>query len=226
MNKRILGLVSMFLILFTFAFTSCNTTDSTATDTENFVNDALDGIATETRTCNKGCYELVFPVTVVFPDATTQEVASYDEMKTAFITWKENNPDVKGRPTIQFPFSITTTDGSIVEITTKEDLATIIAACKPVGGGGPGHGGPGHGGPKGGHGKACFELVFPVTVTTSTGEVTLADNVALKALLKSLKGSGERPVFVFPINVILSDGTTQAVNSAEELHAIKEACRN
>ena len=92
-------------MLFTFAFTACTTDDGT-TDTENFVTSALDDICAETRTGKTDAFEINFPVTVVFADSTTQEVASYDEMKAAFKAWKENNPEIKGRLRIQFPYSV------------------------------------------------------------------------------------------------------------------------
>ena len=215
------------MMLFTFAFTACTSDDST-TDTENFVNSALDEICTETRTGKNGCFEINFPVTVVFADSTTQEVASYEEMKAAFKAWKENNPEIKGRPKIQFPYSVTTEDGTIVDITSIEDLRALIAGCKVEGTGhGPGHGnghGPGHGN-GGGHGVPCFTLNFPITLTTVNGEVTVADQAALADLIKSLKGTKSRPQFVFPISITLEDGTVQTINSAEELRAAKEACR-
>lgn len=225
MKYRFFLPIAFALMLFTISFTACTKDDST-TETENFVNNALDEICTETRTGKNGCFEIIFPVTVVFADSTTQEVTSYDEMKAAFKAWRENNPEVKGRPKIQFPYSVTTEDGTIVEITSAEDLKALIAGCVQDGGG-PGHGpgkgghGPGHGG----HGKPCFTINFPLTVTTANGEVALADQAALKELLKSLKGTGKKPQFVFPITITLEDGTVQTVNSAEELRAIKEACR-
>jgi hypothetical protein len=61
-----------------------------------------------------------------------------------------------------------------------------------------------------------------LTVTTANGEVTLADQAALKELLKSLKGTGSKPQFVFPITITLEDGTVQTVNSAEELRPSKK----
>lgn len=225
MKYRFFLPIAFAMMLFTISFTACTKDDST-TETENFVNTALDEICSETRTGKNGCFEIIFPVTVVFADSTTQEVASYAEMKAAFKAWRENNPEVKGRPKIQFPYSVTTEDGTIVEITSAEDLRALIAGCVQDGGGsghGPGKGG--HGPGKGGHGKPCFTINFPVTVTTDSVEVVLADQAALKELLKSLKGTGTKPHFVFPITITLEDGTVQTVSSAEELKAIKEACR-
>ena len=225
MKYRFFLPIAFAMMLFTFAFTAC-TSDDSSTDTENFVNSALDDISAETRTGKHGCFEINFPVTVVFADSTTQVVNSYEEMKAAFKAWKENNPEIKGRPKIQFPYSVTTEDGTVVEITSREDLKALIAGCKVEGTGhGPGKGG-GHGpGKGGGHGAPCFTLNFPLTLTTANGEVTVENQTALRDLLKSLKGTGTRPQFVFPISITLEDGTVKTINSVEELKAAKEACR-
>jgi hypothetical protein len=216
MKHRSFVLIVALLSLFTFAFTSCTTDE--LTDTENYTNTALDDIATETRTCNKGCFELIYPVTLVFADGSTKAVASHDEMKAAIKAWKIANPTVKDRPKLQLPFSVTTEAGTIVSVGTEAELAALKATCKedgPKGGGGQGDG---H------HGKPCFTIVFPITVTTSTGNVTVASHADLHKLAKEIKGK-DKPSFVFPINVKLKDGTTKSVASAADLLALKKACR-
>lgn len=214
-QSRILILITA-LIGFTFFMNSC-TKESSEVVTENFVNTSLDQICSETRTSFRGCFEFVFPITIVFPDATTEEVGSYEEMKTALKAWKIDNPNIKGRPSIEYPFSVTTEDGSIVEITDKNKLKETVASCKETGDG------PGKGGKD--HFKPCFTPVFPFKVNTPNGEVTVADKAALKALIKSLGGKDKKISFVFPLQVILKNGTTQTVNNADELKALKGSCK-
>jgi ABC-type lipoprotein release transport system permease subunit len=215
-QSRILILVAA-LIGFTFIMNSC-TKESSEVVTENYVTTSLDQICSETRTSFRGCFELVFPVTIVFPDESTQEVNSYEEMKASFKTWKEANPEVKGRPSLQYPYSVTTEDGTIVNITDKEKLKETVAACKITGDG------PGKGGGKD-HFKPCFTPVFPFKVNTPNGEVEVADKAALKALLKSIGVKDKKISFVFPIQVTLKDGTLTTVNNADELKALKDACK-
>ncbi len=223
MKNKIFGFLACLML--TISVFSCATEDDAVGTTENFVNDSTDKICTETRSGDKGCFELIFPITVVFSDASTVAVNSFEEMKSAFKTWKEANPSVKGRPTIQFPYSVTTQDGSIVTIENAEQLKALLATCITKGDG-PGKGG-GHdgGGPKG-DGNPCFKINFPFTViTTSKGEVVINSQDEFQALLKSLKGTKEKPQYVYPITLTLKDGTVVTVKSAEEIKAIKDGCR-
>jgi hypothetical protein len=204
------------LICFTFFMNSC-TKESSEVITENFVNTSLEHVCTETRTSFKGCFELVFPVTIVFPDESTKEVNSFEDMKQAFREWKSANPEIKGRPNLQFPYSVTKEDGTIVTVDSRETLKTLVAECKING--------EGHSGGGKDHFRPCFNLVYPITVNTPNGQVEVASKEAMKELLKSLKGKDKKLEFVFPITVTLKDGTTQVVNSREELRAIKVACK-
>jgi hypothetical protein len=222
MTHRILRLFACLLIM--VSIFSCNVDEVSSTD--NFINTSTDQICSETRTGDKGCFEFVFPITIVFSDASTKEVASYEEMKAAFKAWKEANPSVKGRPSIQFPYSVTKDDGTIVTIENAEQMKELVASCKPIKGDGPGHGdGPKGGGPKG-DGTPCFTINFPISVTTvSKGVVEITSKEEFKALLKELRKNKEKLELIYPITLTLKDGTVATVNSAEEIKAIKDACR-
>ena len=75
------------------------------------------------------CMKPVFPVTLVFPDGSTLEVNSLEEMKTALQEWRENNPGIEGHPTIQFPFDIQLKNGDIVTVNNEEELKALIKKC-------------------------------------------------------------------------------------------------
>ncbi|MEO1712349.1 MAG: hypothetical protein AAFU60_03350, partial [Bacteroidota bacterium] len=75
----------------------------------------------------------------------------------------------------------------------------------------------------------CLELVFPVTVTmpddsslTGVDEEDLWD--AIKAWYEANPNSDERPSFVYPLEVVIPEGTTETVNSQEELKFLYEYC--
>jgi hypothetical protein len=211
MTNKIIGFLSV--LLFSVFIFSCTVDDSGVT--ENFINDSTDKICSESRTGGKGCFEFVFPITIVFADASTVEVASYEAMKAAFKTWKDANPSLKGKPSVQFPYSVTTEDGTVVTIENLDQLKALLLTCKKS-----------HDGPKGGdHGKPCFTLSFPFSVTTSTGVVEVKTAEEFKALLKTLHKNKEKVSYVFPLTLILKDGTTKIVNTVEEIQAIKAACK-
>lgn len=75
------------------------------------------------------CLDLVYPVTVIFPDETTLLVNSKDELKNAIMTWRENNPDIAGRPHIQFPFDVQLKNGDIITVNDLDELKDLIKRC-------------------------------------------------------------------------------------------------
>lgn len=75
------------------------------------------------------CLDLVYPVTLVFPDESTLLVYNKEELKNAIIAWRENNPDIAGRPHIQFPFDVTLKNGDVVTINNLDELKHLIRQC-------------------------------------------------------------------------------------------------
>ncbi len=217
---------SMFLAFFSLSFfTSCDKSETESQEVEAFVDQALLSVAESASSGADGCYELVLPVSILFVDGTTAEVASIDEMKEAFRTWKENNPDAtrKDRPQLVLPVDFIDDGGVIISVTTQEELKELRAACRK-----------GHGPKKGKRGNkecSCFEIVFPLTISFSDGTTAeVNDRKEFKTTVRTWKENNpdatERPEVVFPITVQLEDGTTTEVNNEEELKALKEACRD
>ncbi|MBP6446832.1 MAG: hypothetical protein WAT22_11690 [Saprospiraceae bacterium] len=218
--------IAPFLILFAGLFiTSCTESDDTSSA-------SLDEYAEETvlRTIDsvgvgrKGCFELVFPVTVVFGDSSTATADSYEAMKDAIKAWREKNPDSRIRPKIALPFQVVKPDGEYVNVTTDAEAKALKAMC----------GRPGHGpkGPKGNH-KMCFKPVFPFTVLLPDGkEFTLTSSADRKALHDAIKAyytanpgaARTKPTLKFPATFEMSDGTKVTVKSKEELIALKDSC--
>jgi hypothetical protein len=220
----------LFILFLGMFIASC--TDSTSTD------DALaDDYAEETvlRTQDsigvgkKGCFELVFPITITFGDNSTASVDSYDSMKEAIKAWRTNNPESKIRPKITLPFEVIKPDGEFVSITTDLEARALRALC----------GKPGHGpmSTKGPHGqgidhKACFKPVFPFTVILPDGNEYVINSPddrkglhdALKAYFKANPGKKGKPELKFPAKFELSDGTITTVASKAELTALKDSC--
>lgn len=233
----------ILLLSFLTWMTACNKDASTTTtdDVSDFVESALTELRDSANVGTGHCFELVFPITIVFPDETTTEVDSFPELKTALHDWKEANPDSNERPTFKYPLEVLAQDGTIITVTNAEELKALRDSCDmgghhgprgPRGGHGGGPGRPGNGG-GGNHGNggdcACFQIVFPVTIQFADGTTkSVADERALRdaarAWHEANPGVEGRPELVFPINVKLTDGTTQAVADAAALKALKESC--
>ncbi|RMG88667.1 MAG: hypothetical protein D6714_00330 [Bacteroidetes bacterium] len=206
-------------------FTSCDKTDLSLSDeVANFTDEAMYSLQESGSIGPSGCYELVFPVTLEFPDGTTAEVNDYDEMRDLLKDWKQNNMGVKDHPVFVFPIEMISEDGETITVASRDELIELKKACP---------GDFGKFGPKWKHHKCkpCFKLVFPVTIQfpdSTTLEVN--DRKELKMALREWKinnpGADEHPTLVFPLDVEMKDGTIVTVNSVEELKELRKSCKD
>lgn len=161
------------------------------------------------------CFELVFPVTVEFPDGTKKEVANKDQYLSAINTWRKNNPRVKGMPKIAFPYEVMLKDGTVTTIENMEDLKDILDNCRPV---------------RGPHTQSCYQVVFPVTLKfpDSTSKV-INSAEAFKAALEAWRAANPEakghPTIAFPYSIKLNNGTVVILNSIQDLREAIHACR-
>lgn len=77
------------------------------------------------------CFEIVFPVTIAFPDGTTASAADRQELHQLLRTWRQNNPNATERPHLAFPLTVKLTDdGSLVTVNSREELHDLKAGCE------------------------------------------------------------------------------------------------
>ncbi|MDX1685959.1 MAG: hypothetical protein R3275_12040 [Saprospiraceae bacterium] len=181
----------------------------------------IDELSAEFLTYDNGlrgrCITLVFPVTLVYPDGTTQEAGSLEELKDLLKEWKANSEPGDGRPHLQLPFEVETKDGEIVTVESKEDLLALKKDCvrdhkrRVL--------------------KRCFELVYPVNVVLPNGDVIEIESkeqmmTFLHRWKKAHRGADHRPRIELPFEVELEDGTIYEINSREDLKKALEDCRD
>jgi hypothetical protein len=222
----------LFLPLFALlsVFVACNKEQQLSdTELDSAVDNALYSIQERGGIGRLGCFELVFPVTLELPDASTVEVDSYEAMKTALRTWflanggQSGGPGHRPRPNFVFPISVVNQEGELITVESQEALRELRASCAGTFGN---HGPNGHGQ----HRLSCFEIVFPITLEFPDGStVQVNSRQELRQAIRTWKqgnpGATERPKFTFPITVKMTeDGTLVTVNSREELRALKENC--
>lgn len=218
MFNRIL-ILSFSLLLGVMIFSSCEKESlATPETTENYVTDALNDLQDSARCGKFHCFDFVFPITIVLPDSTTSEVNSYVELKEAIRSWKEANPDADTRPTLGFPLDIMTPDGEIITVEDAAELRQLARRCRRFV----------HRRHHQRH-TPCFNLVYPISVEFPNGEIISFDrpqglHAALHRWKRNNPDSDVRPMIQYPLTVEFEDGTTQTVNNADELQAIKEAC--
>ncbi len=204
--------------------TSCQKEDTTTTEVENFVDNSIYQLQADFGLGKLGCFELVFPVSISYPDGTTGSYASYEELKNGMKEWRKEHTKKDGRPEFVFPLDVLKKDGTTVTINSKEDFKELRKEC-------PGRNGRG---PKGHviRGLACFELVYPVTIILpDKSEVSVNSKEEFHTALKTWREAnpgkpGARPELKFPLTVTLKeDGTTVTLNSKEDLIRLKEKCQ-
>lgn len=217
-----------FLVLGLGLFvTSCADSSDATDDTtaEEYAEEVIFRTQESINLGRLGCYELVFPVTVSFPDGSTATVNSYDELKTSLIAWRKDNPRVRTKPTFAFPYDVINSDGEVITVLDEAQQRALRIAC------GKDRFGEG---PKGHHGKGklCFTINFPFSVALPDSTiVTLNAKEDRKLLHEAVRkfraenpGVRVHPTLVYPISVTMEDGTIVTVLSAEELRNLKNSC--
>lgn len=207
---------------------ACNKTEELTAD--ELVDQALYSVQERGGMGRFGCYELVFPVTLVLPDGTTAEVNTYDAVKQTLRAHFEANGN-GGRPrgerphlSFVFPISVISQDGDIITVETEQALQRLRAEC--AGATFSNHDPRGHGQ----RGLSCFDVVFPITLLFPDGTTaTATDRQALHQLLRTWRqnnpGATTRPQITFPLTVKMTDdGSLVTLNSREELRRLKADC--
>ncbi len=81
--------------------------------------------------CNREeCFDIVFPVTVIMPDASEITGNSKQEIRTAMKEWFEENGPSEEHPSLQFPIDIVYEDGTVATVNSKEEIGEAYALCK------------------------------------------------------------------------------------------------
>ena len=161
------------------------------------------------------CYDLVFPVTLVFPDGSTAEAVDGEALRNLIIDWRVENPDATERPSFAFPIEVELPNGNTVTVEDAEMLYELREACqrpcRPLIG-------------------RCFRFIYPLTVSLPNGETVDANNAQqLKTIIRTWRqnnpDSEERPSLVYPFQVELQeDDSVVTVENAEQFHMLIESC--
>jgi len=220
MLRNLFNSVSLIALLGIVMFSSCGLEESTI-NVDNYVSESSDDIARKCMSGKSACYELVFPVTIDFPDGTSEEVDSHENLKAAIRAWRENNPDATEKPTLAFPIEILNEDGELISVQNADELKELRSTCEKRF-------------PKFQKwiSNECFQLVYPISIEFPDGSIVASDDAdALKDLLQDWFTNNDpspdnRPMLVYPFDVTLEDGTVETINSRADLKALKKSCRD
>ena len=79
------------------------------------------------------CFTFVLPVTFTMADGSNITVTVEEEFQL-IRDWRDANPDLEGRPEVNFPVDVTLADESVVTVASQEELEAILSDCRPEGG--------------------------------------------------------------------------------------------
>ena len=156
------------------------------------------------------CFQFVFPVDFIMPDATSITLNSKDEW-IMIKDWYVANKGVKKRPELVFPVNVTIEDGTLQTLIDRGDLRRMKDSCK-----------------KGKDKRKCFKLILPVVYTMQDGTIIevkeRADFKLLRAWHKANPTVKEKAVLNFPIDIEYKDGTSATINDQKAFEVAKDAC--
>lgn len=209
---RKLMLKSFVFVLAIISIASCNKFDQLD---EEFAEETIQGFAIETRSGAGGCYELVFPIEVDYPDATSESYDSFDELKAAIQLWKEENGGgpIADRPQLVYPIEIINEEGEVISVEDRATMRELRKECRR----------------EKAKMRPCFRFEYPVSLVFPDGEVMeFEDRKALKMAVRNWKmnnpDADERPMLEFPVSIKYKDGTIVEIASKEALIEAKAAC--
>ena len=126
------SMLVMALFSFSLFMVSCEKEiieTAEASLTENFVNQSVFEMQKMGNFGKFGCYEIVFPISIDFPDESTTSVESYEALRTTVMAWKENNTATEERPHLAFPIEVIAEDGTITSVEDFRAMGTLRMEC-------------------------------------------------------------------------------------------------
>lgn len=157
------------------------------------------------------CFDFTYPVSYLMPDGYAITGNDKETLNEAMKTWYENNPEVEGKPTLQYPVEVTFEDGKSLSVADEASLGELKEDC---------------GWEK--WDKDCFELVYPVTYDMPDGSTLSGDNEtvnnAIKAWYEANPDSEEKPALQYPVEVTFKENITKTIQNEEEMIAAKAYC--
>lgn len=155
------------------------------------------------------CFDLVYPIQVEFPDGIV-EMPDVETYKKDLIEWYKNeeNKDLD-KPAILFPLDIKYEGGKIETIQSDEELQKLKKLCDKKD-------------------SFCLKLVYPVSYQMPDDSVITGDEktleIDLKAWYENNPDVEEKPILIYPVDVILKDESTQSVENEEAMIELKKDC--
>jgi hypothetical protein len=207
---------SVIAFLFIAFFAACKKDEAPTPTTGNGDFSTNNGMAQIVSRNNESdslglCFEIGFPITVEFPDGSTQVANSMEEIDNIYNTWFEQNPNANTCPTVVYPLSVTLEDGTTHTVASEDELIVLIEDCLDLGW------------------EDCFQIQYPVTVLYPDGTTAVANSDgqlanAMDDWYETHPNDSLYPTIAFPIMVLKADGTTVEIVDENGMNALFEDC--
>jgi len=162
----------------------------------------------------KDCFEFEYPIGILFPNEKVAIAKDEDEFYVALKKWYKENPKGKDKPGLQYPLDVYFKGDIKKTINNEKEMISLKKYCDDK---------------DENTDKDCFKMVFPLSYEMPdgaiiTGENDDAINTDMKAWYEANSSSKEKPSLVYPVDVILKDGSTMTVNNESEMIQLKKDC--
>lgn len=205
--------IIFFFTISTFFFTAC---EREQIDKNDFsARTILEAVSKESNgkgeTYKEECFALIFPVTIMMPDGSTIS-GEEEELMAAMKAWYASHPNAKEKPALEYPVVIKWAADKFETIASEN---AMIAAKKECEGYESGY-------------KECVKFVYPISFTMPDG-ATIAmqhsdDWDAIKAWYEANPTVKDDLLLNYPVEIILEDGSTQAITNDAAMEAAKKDC--
>lgn len=156
------------------------------------------------------CFDFVFPIDFIMPDATSITLNSSDDW-VLIRDWYEANPTINERPELVFPVEVTLEDGTVQTLINSEELRDVKQSCR-----------------EGRDKRKCFKLVLPVSFTMPDASVITVNEREDWRLIREWHIANpdidEKGTLNYPVEIEYRDGTITTIADETEMQAAKDAC--
>ena len=159
------------------------------------------------------CFELEYPLTYIMPDSIGTRITGNDieEIVEAVIEWRENNKDVRGQASLEYPITIVYEDGTSKEINNEEEMRAAVKDCEDE-----------MDDDWDDHKYPCFEFLYPVTYIMPDGSTIIVESErdGNEKRMEWYKNNPNKRGIVelqYPVTIIYEDGTEKVINNENEL---------
>ena len=178
---------------------------------------------------DRGCFNLVYPITYLMPDGTELMVTEDTESGWSDVkAWYEANPDSDQKPELQYPVDIIfeTEDGDeTLTINDEEEMIEAKERCRGYE--------EGEEWDEEDEEGSCFEFDYPITYIMPDGtEISITSEedtdgwMAIRNWYINNPDTEEEPSLQYPVDVILDDDVVMTINSDSEMSEFEEEfCR-